>query len=294
MATSRLAELKGRASAEFAVPQGNDPTGMSNEFLNDVELVKTNIHNIEASTKIISQINNTAMTVATDLNEVSELGELESVVKSTNKMARVAKQLIQNMREETARMKTQPSSASAEIRIRDNLANTLTRKFVDVMKSYQNAQSKYKTDLQKKVRRQIQTVKPDATSEEIDAVFKQGGGAKGVIKKAILKGEAADAIQNEYKKVADKYQDVLTLEASVVELHQMFLDFAILTEKQGELLDKVEIQIKEATEYIDKGNEDLTASIWYQIEIRKCQCIVIVIVMIIVAIIAGVIAWKFA
>ena len=31
----------------------------------------------------------------------------------------------------------------------------------------------------------------------------------------------------------DKYQDVLTLEASVAELHQMFLDFALLTEQQG-------------------------------------------------------------
>ena len=43
--------------------------------------------------------------------------------------------------------------------------------------------------------------------------------------------------------VADKYQDVLTLEASVAELHQMFLDFALLTEKQGELLDQIEHQV---------------------------------------------------
>jgi len=45
-----------------------------------------------------------------------------------------------------------------------------------------------------------------------------------------------------YAKVAGKYQDVLTLEQSVAELHQMFLDFALLTEQQGELLDQIEFQ----------------------------------------------------
>jgi t-SNARE complex subunit (syntaxin) len=36
---------------------------------------------------------------------------------------------------------------------------------------------------------------------------------------------------------------VLTLEASIAELHQMFLDFALLVEQQGELLDQIEYQV---------------------------------------------------
>ena len=74
-----------------------------------------------------------------------------------------------------------------ECRIRENLANTLTRKFVDIMKDYQNVQQKFKTDIKKKVKRQVQIVKPDATSEEIDAVLKSGGGSGEVFKNAILK-----------------------------------------------------------------------------------------------------------
>lgn len=46
-----------------------------------------------------------------------------------------------------------------------------------------------------------------------------------------------------YAKVAGKYQDILTLEQSVAELHQMFLDFALLTEQQGELLDQIEFRL---------------------------------------------------
>lgn len=55
------------------------------------------------------------------------------------------------------------------------------------MKEYQNAQTKYKTDIKKKVKRQVQIIKPDATAEEIDAVLKSGGGSGEVIRDAILK-----------------------------------------------------------------------------------------------------------
>jgi t-SNARE complex subunit (syntaxin) len=92
--------------------------------------------------------------------------------------------------------------------------------------------------------------------------------------------------------VADKYQDVLTLEASVNELHQMFLDFALLTEKQGELLDQIEHQVKEASEFVDQGNVEMVEAIELQISIRKKQCCILIIVLVILGIIAGLVAAK--
>lgn len=108
------------------------------------------------------------------------------------------------------------------------------------------------------------------------------------------KGEAADSIQNAYKNVADKYQDVLTLEASVAELHQMFLDFALLTEKQGELLDQIEHQVKEASDYIDQGNTEMVEAIDLQKSIRRKQCCILMIVLTIIGIIVGILAAKFS
>ena len=92
--------------------------------------------------------------------------------------------------------------------------------------------------------------------------------------------------------VADKYQDVLTLEASVAELHQMFLDFALLTEKQGELLDQIEHQVKDASEYIDAGNQEMVQAIEIQKSIRRKQCFIAIVVLIVIAIIAGLVAAK--
>ncbi len=161
-----------------------------NEFFNDVEIVKRNIAIIKEATRKISEINQNVVQATTADKESDYSSELESVISETNKKAAGTKQLLQKLQEDTKRMRTSNTSANskaqADIRLRENMFNTLTRKFVDVMKEYQNAQTKYKTDIKKKVKRQVQIVKPDATTEEIDAVFKAGGGAGDVFKSAIL------------------------------------------------------------------------------------------------------------
>jgi len=153
------------------------------------------------------------------------------------------------------------------------------------MKLYQNAQQKYKSDIKKKVARQVQIVKPDATDEDIDNVLRSEGGRDALYRETILAGGVNDQVKTTYAKVAGKYQDVLALEQSVAELHQMFLDFALLTEQQGELLDQIEFQVQQAGDYIEDANVDVYEAGEYQKSIRKKQCWIIVIVIIAVLVI---------
>jgi t-SNARE complex subunit (syntaxin) len=173
--------------------------------------------------------------------------------------------------------------------VRENLCNTLTRKFIDEMKAYQSAQQKYKTDIKNKVKRQVQIVKPDATDEDIDEVLRSEGGRDALYRERILAGGVNDQVKSTYAKVAGKYQDVLTLEQSVAELHQMFLDFALLTEQQGELLDQIEFQVKQAGDYVEDANVDVYESIEYQSKIRKKQCWIILIVVVLTVVVVFVV-----
>lgn len=304
--TDRLKELKRGAvnaddvsinidSSDSALVS-NDPSrsgagggSFMQDFFGDIEIVKSNILAIREATKKIADINQQVVLATTTEREQDVSTDLSPIITQTNKKATIAKQLLQKLKEDTERQKTSSGAQQPEIRIRDNLTNTLTRKFVDVMKEYQNAQTKYKTDIKKKVKRQVQIVKPEATTEEIDAVLKSGGGSGEIFKNAILKGEAADSIRNVYMNVADKYQDVITLEASVAELHQMFLDFALLTEQQGELLDQIEHQVKAASDYIDEGNAEMVQAIELQKSIRRKQCCIAAIVLSIIGIVIGVV-----
>lgn len=115
--------------------------------------------------------------------------------------------------------------------------------------------------------------------------MRSDGGREALYQQAILTGGVNDQIKTQYKQVAGKYQDVLTLEASVAELHQMFLDFALLTEQQGELLDQIEYQVRSAADYVEDANVDVYEAIEYQKKIRKKQCWILLIVVVAIVVI---------
>ena len=58
----------------------------------------------------------------------------------------------------------------------------------------------------------------------------------------------------------------------------MFLDFALLTERQGEMLDQIEFNVEQAADYVEEANVETHTAIEYQKSIRKKQCWIILIV----------------
>ena len=53
---------------------------------------------------------------------------------------------------------------------------------------------------------------------------------------------------NAYADVQSKHEELMRLETSIREVHQLFLDMAILVEQQGELLDNIEDMVSHAAQ----------------------------------------------
>jgi len=263
----------------------NDGSQYMSTFFSEVDVINADIKAVAQASKDIGIINEQSMRTTTTAEEQKLSKKLGPLIDATNKRAKNTKNMLGLLKEETEKFNTNGELNASNVRVRENMNTTLTKKFIDEMKIYQQAQQKYKTDIKNKVKRQVQVVKPDATDEEIDDVMKSEGGRDALYKKSILAGGVNDQVKTTYAKVAGKYQDVLTLEQSVAELHQMFLDFALLTEQQGELLDQIEFNVVQATDYVEEANIETHTAIEYQKSIRKKQCWIIVIVAIAAAII---------
>jgi len=86
------------------------------------------------------------------------------------------------------------------------------------------------------------------------------------------------------------------LERSITELHQLFVDMAVLVESQGELLNQIEHNVEQAVGFVASGNEQLVAAREYQDASRKKMmiicCIIVVIGGIAAAIAGGVVSMK--
>ena len=192
------------------------------------------------------------------------------------------------------------------MRIRENLGNTLIRKFVKVMKGYQAIQTKYKTDIKKKVKRRLTILKPDITKDEIDSVMNSGSNTNELLRSVILKvcliellvifkltmenlqGEVNEEIRTAISQINDKYQDILRIESSIIELQQLFVDFALLVDQQGDLLDVIEHNVKNAESDIERANIHLTNATELLKSVRYKQFCCAAVIFVIIAIIIGV------
>mmetsp|Transcript_7848 Transcript_7848/g.12012 ORF Transcript_7848/g.12012 Transcript_7848/m.12012 type:complete len:312 (-) Transcript_7848:1438-2373(-) len=254
-------------------------------FFLAVEEVKKRITKVQWATGEIEKISEQAQKATTTEKEQELSRNLRRVIDSTNKEAKNAKNMLGDLKNENETLKNNGEISESELRVRENLLNTLTRKFIDEMKAYQASQQNYKTDIQKKMKRQVKVVKPDATDEEVEDIMKSEGGRDALYKQTILAGGVNDEIRTVTAKVAGKYQDVKRLEESVAELHQMFLDFALLVEQQGELLNSIEHQVRQAADHVEEANQEVHSAIEIQKSVRKKQMWIILIIFVVVIII---------
>ena len=169
--------------------------------------------------------------------------------------------------------------------MRHNIHATCLQNLVVTVRAYQQAQNEYKTKLQEKGKRQIRVVKPDATEEEMGKAL-QTGDVNAIVREALLQ-PGADPIAQAYLNVVDKYQDVLALERSIEQLHQLFVDLAVLVEAQGEMLDNIERQVTMAGGYMKSANKELDKALKARKQTRRRMCCFIVCLVIVIVIILG-------
>lgn len=276
---------------------GPDPSagqrGTMPRFFEDVDMVKNGISIIKEATAQVSMLTQESIMATSTEKETQLSAEMKPSIDKANEQSKFTKNMLNALKEETTSLKIRQENgervvSTSDVRIRENLLNTLTRKFVEVMKEYQSAQAKYKNEIMKKTKRQVQIVKPDATEEEMDAVIRSGGADK-LIQEQILTGEANESLKYMYQNINARYNEILAIEASVQELHQLFLDMALLVEQQGELLDSIEYQVQQSEEHVDKGNEQMVKAIKSMINIRRtqayCCCALLIILAIVIAVV---------
>ncbi|KAG5884297.1 hypothetical protein JTB14_006306 [Gonioctena quinquepunctata] len=73
-----------------------------------------------------------------------------------------------------------------------------------------------------------------------------------------------------------RHADIIKLENSIRELHDMFMDMAMLVENQGELVDRVEYHVGSAQNHVQQGQSELKVAQAYQSKARKKKIFIII------------------
>jgi len=77
-----------------------------------------------------------------------------------------------------------------------------------------------------------------------------------------------DAANESYNYVVARHKEVLKLEKSLQEVHQLFVDMAALVDQQGEVIDRIAFRISNAKADVAAAKVELTEA--YKIKKRTC------------------------
>lgn len=86
--------------------------------------------------------------------------------------------------------------------------------------------------------------------------------------------------------IESRHRDIVRLESSIRELHDMFVDIAMLVENQGEVVDNIEVNVMKSTDHVELAKAETKKALRYQSRARKKTIIIVCILLILVAIVA--------
>ncbi|XP_006821089.1 syntaxin-1A-like isoform X2 [Saccoglossus kowalevskii] len=278
----RLPALKASQSDEDDMPDdvavNMDDGRFMEEFFKEVEEIRIHIDQIQSNVEEMKKKHSKILSSPQPDEKVKEeLEELMADIKKTANKVRGKLKVIESGIEQ------EDIKSSADIRIRKTQHSTLSRKFVEVMTEYNGTQTEYRERCKGRIQRQLEITGKTTTNDELEDMLESGNPAiftSGIIMDTQQAKQALGDIEA-------RHNDIIKLENSIRELHDMFMDMAMLVEQQGEMIDRIEYNVEQSVDYVETAKMDTKKAVKYQSKARRKKIIILICCVILGVVIAA-------
>ncbi|XP_012684123.1 syntaxin-2 [Clupea harengus] len=257
----RLADLRvGRAQEEEEVTLETD--GFMDDFFRKVEEVRGLIDKIASEVEEVQKNHSTILSAPNTDKRTKE--DLQQLTVGINKNANMVRTKLKSMQQSLPPDDT-AHRASVDHRIQKTQHTVLSRKFVEVMTRYNETQVGFRERSKSRIQRQLEITGKVTTNEELEDMLESGNPSifiSDIISDSQITRQALNEIES-------RHQDIMRLESSIKELHDMFMDMAMLVETQGEMINNIENNVTNAVEYVASAKEECKKAVRYQKKARR-------------------------
>ncbi|XP_045700211.1 syntaxin-2 isoform X2 [Phyllostomus hastatus] len=253
------------------------------EFFHQVEEIRNSISKIAQYVEEVKKNHSIILSAPNPEGKIKEeLEDLNKEIKKTaNKIRTKLKSIEQSFDQDESGNRT-----SVDVRIRRTQHSVLSRKFVEVMTEYNEAQTLFRERSKGRIQRQLEITGKTTTDDELEAMLESGNPSiftSDIISDSQVTRQALNEIESRHK-------DIMKLETSIRELHEMFMDMAMLVETQGEMINNIEKNVMNAADYVEHAKEETKKAIKYQSKARRKMMFIIICVIILLVILGIILA----
>lgn len=173
--------------------------------------------------------------------------EWQTVEEMLAEVKRLANRIRGKLKRMDVQLKQNAEEDSPEHRIMRTQHLTLSRSFIDVMKAFNERQQAYREYATAKIKEEL----GDRISQSaLDHLLEGQAGAHVQLQQVAKKQHLNKTHLHE---VEARHRDIKRLENNIRELHDMWMDMAMIVEKQGDMVDRIEFNVGQAKEYTEAG-----------------------------------------
>eukprot|EP00877_Chromochloris_zofingiensis_P014439 jgi/Chrzof1/9249/UNPLg00216.t1 len=282
----------GAESTSYDVETGyrDQQTGKGDEmnaFFERVSDIKADMNEIQAKQRQIQAMNERSKSIVRPKEMQQIRQDMQVTINEVSAVAHKVKSKVEALDKlnEAALQKKGQGIGTASERTRTSITAGLKKKLKDMMGEFSDLRARIHDEYRDVVERRVYTVTGQHLPEDdIDRMIDTGE-SENIFQKAILE-QGRGRVLDVMAEIQERHRAVKDLEQSLLELHQIFLDMAVLVEAQGEMLDNIGQQVARSVEYVQSGTTQLQKAKELQKSRRKwCCCAIITLLMIVIIIV---------
>ncbi|KAI3826273.1 hypothetical protein L1987_00318 [Smallanthus sonchifolius] len=263
-------------------------------FFQDVDAIKEELKGLESLHGQLQSSNEQSKTLH-NANAIKTLRtKMDNDVASSLKKAKLIKNLLEALDRSNATNRNLPNCGpgTSTDRTRTSVVNGLRKQLQSSMKSFNELRQKMAAEHRETVQRRYYTVTGENADEATVDKLISTGESENFLQKAIQE-QGRGQVMETVLEIQERNDAVTVIERSLKELHQVFMDMAVLVEHQGEQLDNIESHVNRANSYVTRGTQQLNEARKKQKNTRKWACFGILLLLIIIAIVVlSIRPWK--
>ncbi|NXA83015.1 STX2 protein, partial [Thryothorus ludovicianus] len=247
------------------------------DFFQQVEEIRNNIAKIAQNVEEVKKQHSIILSAPNPEGRTKE--ELEELNEEIKKIANKIRARLKAI-EQSFDQGENAARASVDLRIRKTQHSVLAHKFVEVMTEYNETQTLFRERSKGRIQRQLEITGKTTTDEELEEMLESGN-------PSIFTSDVDSQITRQaLNEIESRHKDIMKLESSIRELHEMFMDMAMFVETQGEMINNIEKNVMNATDYVEHAKEETKKAVKYQSKARRKMWIIIIVSVVLIAIVA--------
>ncbi|XP_008822038.1 syntaxin-4 [Nannospalax galili] len=234
-------------------------------------------------------------------NKVRELEKQQVTILATPLPEESMKQDLQNLRDEIKQLgreiraqlkaiepqeEADENYNSVNTRMKKTQHGVLSQQFVELINKCNSMQSEYREKNVERIRRQLKITNAGMVSDEELEQMLDSGQSEVFVSNILKDTQVTRQALNE---ISARHSEIQQLERSIRELHEIFTFLATEVEMQEEMINRIEKNIQNSADFVERGQEHVKIALENQKKARKKKVMIAICVSIIVLILAVVI-----